>query len=487
MTVVEPASSVSATGLAHAQAHSTRRWPVSCRAVGAIAIVCDIAIILFAGASSEIAYNSEIVGTSADLLHYLASATVVATLFVCIMKSRDLYTPAELLSFRRQIFNITTAWTAVFLFLAGTAFALKVSEHFSRVSIFSFAIVGFALLVVHRLAFRAFLRRGLDEQRFSGRRVALITDTTGTGTEALVETLLRHGFQLERRFAVPFLGPNVQPLDGFAKEVIRNLRGSDIEEVIVGADVHRWPAVGELLSALRVLPLPINLVPVGLASDILNRPKHVMGGSVCIELHRGPLDGLERGLKRFIDLFIASVALILLSPLLTITAALIKLDSAGPIFFRQQRLGFNGRPFHILKFRTMTVLEDGANVCQATKGDSRVTLLGRWLRRTSIDELPQLLNILNGTMSLVGPRPHAMAHDNHFDKVVSNYAFRQHVKPGLTGWAQVNGLRGPTPREEDIRDRVDHDLWYIDNWSIRLDLLIVIRTFFELMRGRNAY
>jgi putative colanic acid biosynthesis UDP-glucose lipid carrier transferase len=135
----------------------------------------------------------------------------------------------------------------------------------------------------------------------------------------------------------------------------------------------------------------------------------------------------------------------------------------------------------------MSVLEDGPTVCQAAESDIRVTRIGRWLRRTSVDELPQLLNVLSGTMSLVGPRPHALAHDNHFDKVVSNYAFRHHVKPGLTGWAQVNGHRGPTPTIADIQRRVQFDLWYIDNWSLRLDFLIIIKTILEVMRSRNAY
>jgi len=135
----------------------------------------------------------------------------------------------------------------------------------------------------------------------------------------------------------------------------------------------------------------------------------------------------------------------------------------------------------------MSVLEDGPTIAQAQCSDSRVTPLGKWLRRTSIDELPQLLNVLEGSMSLVGPRPHALAHDTHFDKVVRNYAFRHRVKPGLTGWAQVNGCRGPTPTPEDIERRVEHDLWYIDNWSFGLDLAILLQTIVEVMRSRNAY
>jgi putative colanic acid biosynthesis UDP-glucose lipid carrier transferase len=168
-------------------------------------------------------------------------------------------------------------------------------------------------------------------------------------------------------------------------------------------------------------------------------------------------------------------------------AVLIRLDSPGPVLFRQHRLGFNGRGFKICKFRTMSTLEDGFSAVQARPVDDRVTRVGRWLRKTSIDELPQLFNVLGGSMSLVGPRPHAVAHDNHFDKLVRNYAFRQRVKPGLTGWAQIHGYRGPTPTTEHIERRVDYDLWYIDNWRLGLDFVILLQTPFEVLRGRNAY
>jgi undecaprenyl-phosphate galactose phosphotransferase/putative colanic acid biosynthesis UDP-glucose lipid carrier transferase len=166
---------------------------------------------------------------------------------------------------------------------------------------------------------------------------------------------------------------------------------------------------------------------------------------------------------------------------------LIKLESPGPVIFSQRRRGFNGREFTLFKFRTMQVLEDGRVIPQARRNDPRVTRFGRILRATSIDELPQLINILRGDMSLVGPRPHAVAHDDGYIASIANYAFRQHVKPGLTGWAQVNGFRGETPRLELMERRVDCDLWYIKNWSFWLDLRIIVLTCFEVLRGRNAY
>jgi undecaprenyl-phosphate galactose phosphotransferase/putative colanic acid biosynthesis UDP-glucose lipid carrier transferase len=206
-----------------------------------------------------------------------------------------------------------------------------------------------------------------------------------------------------------------------------------------------------------------------------------------VELQRPPLSASEMALKRALDLVLASVMLMALAPLFFLVAMLIKLESPGPVIFSQRRKGFNGREFTIFKFRTMSVLEDGHVIPQTRRNDPRVTRVGRILRATSIDELPQLLNVLCGHMSLIGPRPHAVAHDDNYSKVIAKYAFRQHVKPGLTGWAQVNGFRGETARLELMERRVDCDLWYIKNWSFWLDLRIIALTGVELLRGRNAY
>ncbi len=186
-------------------------------------------------------------------------------------------------------------------------------------------------------------------------------------------------------------------------------------------------------------------------------------------------------------MIVASGLLIALAPLLLTVMLLIRLETPGPVIFRQRRKGFNGQEFTIYKFRSMGVLEDGAVIPQARRNDPRVTGVGRILRVTSIDELPQLLNVLRGHMSLVGPRPHAAAHDDGYSKLIAKYAFRQHVKPGLTGWAQVNGYRGETSRLEMMERRVDFDLWYIKNWSFWIDLRILVLTCVEVFRRRNAY
>lgn len=245
--------------------------------------------------------------------------------------------------------------------------------------------------------------------------------------------------------------------------------------------------VGSLLSAFRATPLPVRLIPSGAAAELLRHPQAQLGNQILFELQRAPLSTAERVSKRALDVVLAGIGLWLLAPLFVAVAVAVRLDSRGPVLFRQTRNGFNGRPFEIYKFRTMNVMENGAVVVQAQRNDRRVTRVGRWLRRTSIDELPQLLNVLRGEMSLVGPRPHAMAHDDQYMQLIGTYAYRHHVKPGITGWAQVHGFRGETPTVDAMERRVELDRWYIENWSFWLDISILCRTVFEVMRTRNAY
>jgi exopolysaccharide biosynthesis polyprenyl glycosylphosphotransferase len=210
------------------------------------------------------------------------------------------------------------------------------------------------------------------------------------------------------------------------------------------------------------------------------------GRLASIEVQRAPLTLAEKAQKRALDIAVASVALILLLPLLLCVAVLIKLETKGPVLFKQHRNGFNGRVFKIYKFRSMTTTDDGAVIPQATRNDARVTRLGRFMRRSSIDELPQLWNVLVGDMSIVGPRPHAVAHNTDYNCRIAKYALRHHMRPGLTGWAQVNGYRGEPPQLSLMEQRVEHDIWYINNWSIWLDIRIMLRTIHMLLQ-MSAY
>jgi Undecaprenyl-phosphate glucose phosphotransferase len=462
-----------------------RKWPISYRAVETVATFTDVVIIFVASLLTGVTYHLHSEGIVGTPTQYLGSAAVVAALFISLMQSSGMYDPTKLLALRSQLHRIAFTWCSVFLLLAGAVFALKIGKEFSRGATLSFVAVGLVALIVQRIFWRRFLTDGLARNKFSGRRIALITDQESNA--ALLDVLTSHGFRLEHQFMLPLHSEDSRLHEEAISRAITHIRGSDIEEVFVSVDLIHWTRLKTVLPDLQILPLPVNLVPKGELLEILKRPSYAIGRTVNVEWQRSPLSAFELAAKRMLDILCAGTGLTLLLPLLTLTAIAIKLDSPGPIMFRQRRCGFNGKIFQILKFRTMSVLEDGDSITQAARSDARVTRLGKWLRRTSIDELPQLINVLSGSMSIVGPRPHATAHDNEFDKLVRNYAFRHHMKPGLTGWAQVNGHRGQTPTVAHMERRVELDLWYIDNWSLGLDLAIIFRTVFEIARGENAY
>lgn len=462
-----------------------RKWPISYHSITATTVILDVITITFACLSASLGYDLY-EGMYLDFGKPVGLAALVSVLFCLVLNSQDLYNPMELLRWRRQLRVIFATWAIIFLLLAGVVFALKIGSSFSRGTNMLFAGLGLICLAANRLVVRELLTKGFAERRFSGRKIVLIADPE-RADHALDRTLAATGFDITGRFALPHPGVSQALQKRLTGAVIEHIRGTDIEEIIVAADPNRWPDLRMFAAELRLLPFPITFMPVGSIAEIFRRPSHDIGGSIGVELQRGPLSKAEHAIKRAADVIGAGLVLILLLPLLALVTIAIKLDSRGPVLFRQQRLGFNGRTFNICKFRTMSVLEDGLSAVQARAGDDRITRVGRWLRRTSVDELPQLFNVLDGSMSLVGPRPHAVAHDNKFDKLVRNYGFRQRVKPGLTGWAQINGYRGPTPTTDLIERRVEYDLWYIENWSLKLDLMILLQTPLEVLRGRNAY
>ena len=214
-------------------------------------------------------------------------------------------------------------------------------------------------------------------------------------------------------------------------------------------------------------------------------------GSVCgmpvISVCETPFTGSSGVIKRVSDVVLATLILLLISPILLGVALAVKFTSPGPVIFRQRRYGLDGKEIVVYKFRSMTVTEDGAKVQQATKNDSRITPLGAILRKTSVDELPQFINVLQGRMSIVGPRPHAVAHNEMYRKLIKGYMVRHKVKPGITGWAQVNGYRGETDTLEKMQGRIDYDLDYLRNWTLRLDLYIILRTIRLVAKDQQAY
>ena len=461
------------------------RWPVSYRSIEVLAVIIDILIILSAGVLADTIYRLATTGFASEITDYPAAAAVAAALFVSLLKGRGLYKPMALLAWTFQVRAVMLIWIGVFMFLAGCVFVLKIGNTFSRGTIIFFAAIGLFGLVAHRTFWRRVLESGLASGKWSGRTIVLISENPSASD--LQQQLLRHGFRIQRHFVLAPDNSHPSHWDGIISQAISYTRRSNVDEVFIAAELQSWPKLQKSAERLRLLPLPVNLVAVGPTSKLLMQPVSAIGNAAVIELQRAPLNFFERSVKRAVDIVLAGTALIALMPLLTLVAIAIKLDSPGHVIFRQTRHGFNGKPFNILKFRTMTVLEDGDSVKQATSPDKRVTRVGLWLRRTSIDELPQLINVLNGEMSIVGPRPHAAAHDNYYDQVIANYAFRQRMKPGITGCAQVNGSRGETPTIDAMQRRIQLDLWYIENWSFQLELAIMFRTIIEIVRGRNAY
>jgi putative colanic acid biosynthesis UDP-glucose lipid carrier transferase len=314
------------------------------------------------------------------------------------------------------------------------------------------------------------------------RKIILITGDSNAWPAA--DELL-HMYDVERTYLLP---QDARGMRSVMEKVVSSVRGSDeICELHLAMDWARWSDTKQLLGELRALPLPVRLIPDRAAYEILSCPQETLYGVTTFELQRAPLTPGERVAKRAFDIAAATTGLLILAPLLLAVALAIQIESRGPVLFRQARGGFNGRTFNILKFRTMHVMENDAVVIQATPSDIRVTRIGRWLRRSSADELPQLINVLRGDMSLVGPRPHALAHDIEYTELISNYPYRHHVKPGMTGWAQVHGFRGETPIVSLMKQRIELDLWYVTKWSFWLDLRILLWTVVEICRSRNAF
>jgi putative colanic acid biosynthesis UDP-glucose lipid carrier transferase len=265
------------------------------------------------------------------------------------------------------------------------------------------------------------------------------------------------------------------------------VRRNSITRVYLALPLSTAPRIQELLKELRDTTASVYFVPNLFAFDLVQARCVEIDGMPAFSICDSPLHGMNGFWKRTFDVVLATVMLLLLWPALLAVAAVIKVSSPGPVLFKQRRYGLNGEEILVYKFRSMTVCEDGAVVAQARKDDRRVTPFGAFLRRTSMDELPQIFNVLEGKMSFVGPRPHAVAHNEEYRKLISGYMIRHKVRPGITGWAQVNGLRGETSTVDKMRLRVQYDLDYLENWSLRLDLHIIARTALRLLRDTNAY
>jgi Undecaprenyl-phosphate glucose phosphotransferase len=389
-----------------------------------------------------------------------------------------------------EIVEVLVSWFTTGLMLAFFAFLLKIGDAFSRGSFLIFwAIAPIGLLAARRTA-KFVIGRAAAQGAIGRRNIVLLGDRNELEALEPRDLLAFFGAVEVNRFA---LSADSDPLSQKSDDIktldlVANfIRKNNSAEILLALPWSGTARIEFIRDQIKTLPVSAKLLPDEQIRKLTNYASSGYQRITSLEIQRAPLSATERTVKRAIDLLVGILALIFFMPIIALTAVAIKLDGEGPILFLQNRKGFNGRQFVMIKFRTMTVQENGDVVTQATRGDPRVTKIGRLLRAASIDELPQLINVIRGEMSLIGPRPHALAHDNYFENLLQDYAFRHHVKPGMTGWAQVNGLRGATPSMDQIGRRVEMDLWYINNWSLWLDVQILIKTFFEVLRKRNAY
>lgn len=446
----------------------------------------DVLLILLSYVAANLIYR-KFMATLAERELSVGVALLVATAFVAIAFFRGCYDNHNLANTSWQLRKASSVWLLSLAILAFSAFLLRSTAELSRITIVLFAAAGLVGLGAHRAIWRLALNSSFARRHSIKRRVVLISGEPLDFTSSRFKDLRKNGFQVIRHFVLDAaLKSDDAAMERELTTIIRISRAAGADEFLLAFNWNDLPLFQHLSQCLRQVPNPVRLLPDFEIADLVSRPFAPIGGSVAIEIQRAPLSVGERTLKRGVDIGLASFGFLFLAPLLIITALLVKLDSPGSIIFRQTRRGFNGELFDIWKFRSMTVSENGSEIEQASKEDARVTRVGRILRKTSIDELPQLWNVLRGEMSLVGPRPHALAHDNYYDQMIGNYACRRPVKPGLTGWAQVNGLRGETPTIDLMKKRVEYDVWYVTNWSIWLDIRIMIRTVVTLS-GQDVY
>jgi Undecaprenyl-phosphate glucose phosphotransferase len=430
-------------------------------------------------------------------LRYLVATLAISGASILAFQFADVYDVAALRTHVHQLSRLGTAWTAVFFLALAIAFFAKFEGMYSRVWAASFYGIGLFMLYGGRLAAAALIRRWTREGRLVRRTVIV---GGGAAGESLIRALgAQRDSDLDIRGVFDDRGDDRSPARvadvpklGTVDDFVEFARRTRVDLLLVSLPITAEERVLQMVRKLWVLPLDIRLAAH--TSKLRFRPRaySYIGNVPVLDVLDKPIADWNFALKWLFDRIVGGLLLLAALPVMAVVALLIRLDSPGPAFFKQRRYGFNNEMIEIYKFRTLYVDQTDAGAAKlVTKDDPRVTRIGRFLRKTSLDELPQLINVaFKGNLSLVGPRPHAVhakAENQLYDEVVDGYFARHRVKPGITGWAQINGWRGETDTSEKIQRRVEHDLYYIENWSVLFDLYIILRTPFALMRTESAY
>ncbi len=454
----------------------------------------EAAIVVLVGLA---VYFGHVVPRDGFAWYYVAAIAGIAVLAMLAFQTADIYQVQAFRGHEKQYMRLASAWSVVFLIAISVSFFAKAGDQFSRAWLGGFYVIGLLALVAFRRALFLLVRRWTREGRLDRRTVLVGADANG---ESLIHTLAAQRDSDVRVIGMfddrgdarsPASSQGVQKL-GTVDDLVEFARLTRVDLVIFSLPISAESRILQMLKKLWVLPVDIRLSAHTNKLRFRPRSYSYIGNVPVIDVLDKPIADWDVVMKWLFDKIVGTLAMICLSPIMLAVAIAIKLDSKGPVLFRQRRYGFNNELIEVYKFRSMYVEQTDATANRlVTKDDPRVTRVGRFIRKTSLDELPQLFNVVfAGNLSLVGPRPHAVnakAQNRIYDEAVDGYFARHRVKPGITGWAQVNGWRGETDSQEKIQRRVEHDLYYIENWSLLFDLYILARTPFALLRSENAY
>jgi Undecaprenyl-phosphate glucose phosphotransferase len=456
-----------------------------------VARIVTIEFLVIAGTcylASAIYYETFLSEWPSAQQQYVPAALSIALLVLLAALGFKHYVGVQAQSRDRFMWSGMGAVALAFSLFLSLLFVLKIADWYSRGTFFFQFLGASAAMLIVRGTMHAHVRRAIQSGVVEARRALLVGNTSDHGH--ILDNLSQSGIRSVGTVPFPSIQGNTDPRIGAFSQNIRKFvqrcRTFKPDDIIFLATPTDLPRIAYVADALSELPVAVHIIPLGAGDLWMSSKVANFGGIVTIQVLHPPLSAVDLGAKRAFDICMASLALLVFSPLLLVVSLAIKLDSRGPTFFRQTRHGYNNEAIRVFKFRTMATTEDGHQFKQAIKDDPRVTRVGRILRRTNIDELPQLLNVLLGEMSIVGPRPHPIALNEAFVERISPFSRRHKVKPGITGWAQVNGYRGETDTIEKMQRRIECDLYYIDNWSFMLDIQIILMTLFSKRAYTNA-
>jgi Undecaprenyl-phosphate glucose phosphotransferase len=468
-------------------ARSIRPLSLPYAALPPLFVLIDGLIILLSAILADFLYHRWLYDSRSDMQLSLGIGLAAALLFIAATHACKLYGNIRTLSLRQHAKAAFANWILVFGGLACILFLVKMGDAVSRGGLLVFFAMGLVGLVLWRVILKRLYLRLVIAGTLSGPRVAILIEAGRTDVAMQLQRFERYGHRVSRLFFLPDEGHPAARTSTVLDALIRHVREQRVDEILVLSCWGKFAGTEALQSALRMVPVPVKLIADSELARVLACTSCEVGAARAIILKPAALSRSQCFFKRIFDVIVSGLLLTILAPVFAAVALTIRLDSKGPVFFRQWRGGYNCRRFRIFKFRTMRVQEDDETIRQARKFDPRITRVGRMLRLTSIDELPQLINVLIGNMSLVGPRPHATAHDVAYAGLIGPYPARHNVKPGITGWAQVNGCRGETAEVSQMQRRIEHDLTYIQQWSLLLDLQIIMMTAREVLVPRNAH